>query len=92
MVLSAGLLACTAILVVWVDVKRYIACCSIVHMMFGMLGLWFMDEMLFVGMLLVVVLHSWCAMLLFWLAGLLYELGATRCVLMLAPSPVLLAL
>lgn len=65
MVMSAGLLACTAILVCWVDVKRYIACCSIVHMMFGMLGLWFMDEVLLLGMLLVVVLHSWCAMLLF---------------------------
>lgn len=31
-------------------------------------------------------------MLLFWLAGLLYEIGATRCVLLLAPTPVLLAM
>lgn len=57
-VLTSGLLACTAILVVWVDVKRYIACCSIVHMMFGMLGLWFLDEILLLGLMLVVVLHS----------------------------------
>lgn len=58
MVLLTGLLACTAILIVWVDVKRYIACCSIVHMMFGMLGMWFLDEMLLLGLMLVVVLHS----------------------------------
>nr|QHQ98628.1 NADH dehydrogenase subunit 4 [Namystynia karyoxenos] len=78
-----GLIACSVVLVIWVDIKRYIAGCSIVHMMLGLLGLGLSDAQIFYGTLLLVMLHSWCALMLFWVAGAAYEVGSSRCVMVL---------
>jgi len=65
------------------DIKRYIASCSIVHMMFGILGIWYISDLVWTGVLMVTITHSFTASVLFGLSGTLYEVACSRCILML---------
>jgi NADH:ubiquinone oxidoreductase subunit 4 (subunit M) len=57
-VVCVGVLSTAFQLVGWVDIKRYVAGCSVVHMTIGLLGILLGGEQAMGGVVMATVLHS----------------------------------
>jgi len=53
-----GVLSTAFQLIGWIDIKRYIAGCSVVHMTIGLLGILLGGEQAVGGVVIATVLHS----------------------------------
>nr|QHQ98692.1 NADH dehydrogenase subunit 4 [Artemidia motanka] len=81
-----GVVSTTAVVCVWVDIKRFIAGCSVVHMSCTAMALLVPGDMPLAASIMCSACHSGIAGALFILCGMTYECSGTRIVMLLRCS------